>query len=68
MKLCGLKFLFDLGCEGKRGGYSFYMKEDLHVVAVENIAADYEMMAEDAVKMKMRTSKSPLLHDADDFM
>jgi hypothetical protein len=26
------------------------------------------MMAEDAVKMRMRTSKSPLLHDADDFM
>jgi hypothetical protein len=44
------------------------MKEGLHVVAVENIAADYEMMAEDAVKMRMRTSKSPLLHDADDFM
>ena len=63
MKLRGLKLYFDLACEGKRGGRGFYIIKGLHVVVVDVVrvaAADYEIMAEDAVKMSMRMNSNCL--------
>lgn len=66
MKLGGLEFYLSLGCEGKSGDCGFYFRNELHVVVEEvdgAAAAVSEIIAEEAVKIRIRRSSNCLLYE-----